>query len=109
MKHKLELYTPKLRYGVNVTVRRGIDWYERAKVGDEIEIYRTDDEAPIAKGLIKAIDVKPFRKVTIQELFDEHDDECHMPHGLACSLLRTYPGFTLDDIVTVIQFEIKYK
>lgn len=106
MIHRLDFLNPTFHYGRNVTIRRGHEWYEKAQKGDEVAIMRTGIDKILAQGKIESLICRRFRDVTIENLLNEHDPECRTPAGLVYAMLRAYPDFTLDDIVTVIEFVI---
>ena len=106
MTHKLEFLNPKWHYGANVTVRRGSKWIEKAFTGQQVDIVKTGSREVLAVGITDTIRLTPFKGVTIQDLWEEHDRECGTPFGLTHAMLRAYPEFTLDDTVAVIRFII---
>jgi hypothetical protein len=107
MKHKLEFLNPTFHKGLNVTVRLGNKWYKNAHVQDEIQICRADSNMPLAEGVIVGLKYVNFKEITIRDLLNEHDPECRTPGGLAFAMMGAYDEFSLDDDVTVIEFEIQ--
>lgn len=106
MKHKLEFLNPQFHRGYNVTVRLGGKWIDKANSGDTVEIRRTGDDNPIAIGKITDLRFCYFGEVSLQDLLEEHDRECGTPFGLVYAMLRAYPDFKLDSMVTVVRFYI---
>ncbi len=105
--HSLEFLNPQWHRGMNVTVRKGIKWFEKARRGDKVCIIRTGNSLPENFGIIDEIDYRKFMSVNIRDLAEEHDRECGTPQGLLWAMIRAYPDFNLEDSVTVIRFLIE--
>ena len=106
MNHRLDFLNPTWHYGRNVTIRLGDKWALKAERNDTVSLHQTGYDLPLAVGNIAYIGYKPFKTVTIEDLFGEHDPECRNPDGLVRAMLRAYPNFNLDSWVTVIWFII---
>lgn len=106
MIHRLDFLNPQWHRGMNVTVRRGGKWQAKAHIDDILELYQTDGDQPVAYGMIREVRYCPYKEVTLRDLLEEHDRECGTPFGLTHAMLKAYPEFNLEDMVTVIRFEI---
>ena len=104
--HRLDFLNPQWHRGMNVTIRKGSKWYLKAEVDDLVNLYQTGKVECVATGCIQSLRYIPFAEVSLRDLWEEHDRECGTAFGLTHAMLRAYPDFTLDDMVTVIRFEI---
>jgi len=106
MEHTLEFLNPTFHRGDNVTIRNGRKWIEKAFSGQIVKVVRTGETEALAQGVVKDIRLIPFKGVTLQDLWEEHDPECRTPDGLTKAMLMAYPDFNLESEVTIIRFTI---
>lgn len=105
--HDLLFLNPVLNKGVNVTVRRGTKWADKAVVGDEVLIFETGKmDHCFGKAEIIGLACLPCNMIPAEWLMLEHDATCKTQHGLEKAMKRAYPNFKSDDIVTVLLFEL---
>jgi hypothetical protein len=102
----LEFINPVYHQGLNVTVRRGIKWYDKAKIGDKVWINQTGNNCPEIDGIIVGLKYEQFLYLRKDELAFEHDPDCKDISGLRKAMIRAYPDFTDDEDVTVLSFWI---
>ena len=102
---------PTFKEGRNVTVRRGVKW----DVANKEEVYIADANVPTTeKGptkVLHTVDIEtkvvPFDKISQYDFDDEHDPNCRSWLSLLRAMKEMYPGFSRNEIVTVVSFEIK--
>ena len=107
---KLYFKNPVFKEGVNVSVRRGVKW----DVGEKDNILIIDTNDPIREDgidkVLHVVDIETkvmrFGDITDSELVNEHDPMCRMLEGLLPVMRRVYPGFEINEIVTIVSFKI---
>jgi hypothetical protein len=104
MIHKLEFINPELHDELNITVRRGPKWYDKAHIGDEVSIVKTGTGEEIRRGLIVGLKYVQFTSIRKDELAFEHDEKCKDIEGLMTAMIRAYPDFKNNEKVTVLSF-----
>ena len=87
------------RAGRNTTVRRGTRWLGVTRARLQLGDGRLSD--PVAL----ETEARPFRELDAHALRDEHDPACRTPSGLFAELARHYPGFGVDETVTLCHFQ----
>ncbi len=102
--HKLEFINPELIDELNVTVRRGLKWYNKANIGDQVSIVKTGTDVEIRRGLIVGLKRQNFLALRLDELAFEHDSSCRDINGLRKAMVRAYPDFKDEEEVTVVSF-----
>ena len=109
MEHELLFINPELKEDLNVTVRRGDKWYQKASVGDLVVIKETETMTTISMGRIRGIAYIPYLLIPQEWLELEHDHLCRNRHGLLQAMIRAYPNFSSNgkEMITVIIFELE--
>jgi hypothetical protein len=94
LRPKLLFNNPVFHAGINLTVRRGTKW-------DGIK------EAYIEDVGIREIKTRSFRFFDLDDtdLKNEHDASCRDYQGLLKEMRQVYPGFSENEIVTLVEFE----
>ena len=109
MQHEILFQRPVFNKGLNVTVRNGDKWM-KAEIGDTLLLKGTrEDGDAIDTGKIGTIVAKallPADMVPDAFLLYEHDPYCRTQAELLSELERVYPGFSSDNLVTVLLFRI---
>ena len=108
MKHTIQFLNPTWHYGTNVTVRLGDKWNKNAEIGDSIKLVKTCEEGrALVEGTVTKKIYCRFMDLPVEVLALEHDRECAFLGGLVIAMLRSYPEFNHESMVTAIYFEIK--
>jgi hypothetical protein len=102
----MDFLNPEFYPGMNVTVRRGDKWYNKARVGDAIEFYKIGLLEPINCGKIVGMAYLPFLLIPEQFLSYEHDLTCDNFMGLLEAMKKAYPDFSAEELVTVVIFKV---
>jgi hypothetical protein len=90
--------------GKNVTVRRGVKWdLENHKT---VGIASTDEPSNILYYTAIKTKVIVFKGLEKPDLYVEHDPKCRSYYGLLQEMERVYPGFSENEVVTVIEFTL---
>lgn len=92
--------TPCFMPGRNVSVRRGRRWLNVPMAW----IVPAAGTSPVAVALQARL--CRFDTLCEGDLVDEHDPACRHPAGLLAVLQAIYPGFTADEEVCVLGFEL---
>lgn len=106
--HQLLFINPVLHEGINVTVRRGPKWFKRAQIGDGLNIFKTGNTNVHQRkgyGIVVGLSYLMCNMIPAEWLMLEHDPTCRDQHGLNKAMIRAYPDFQLDELVTVILFD----
>jgi len=108
--HELLFLNPVLHKGLNVTVRDGEKWFQKAKVGDELNIYKTGDtnyHKRVALACVVGLAFLPCNMIPAEWLLLEHDSTCRDQNGLFKAMVRAYGNnFQASNLVTVILFDV---
>jgi len=105
--HDLFFLEPIFHSGLNVTVRKGDKWMEKAEVGDDLFIKKTDEDSVLYKATLVGKAFIPFMLIPDEWLAYEHDPNCRTREGLLTHGMKpAYPGFTETKFVTVLLFWI---
>jgi hypothetical protein len=107
--YKMEFQNMIFFRGVNLTIRKGPKWYERTKPGDKLYLIPPGGRATNASmvGRVVYIAYLPLGFVPESWLALEHDPDCRTVEGMAAALMLAYGEVKVDDLVTVIFFEVK--
>lgn len=105
MEHELLFMNPVFHPGMNVTVRNGDKWM-KANVGDRLIIKETDKKDVLKHGRVVGKAHIPFKMVPEKWLDYEHDPSCHTYDGLLNEMKRVYSGFSEENYVVVLLFEL---
>lgn len=103
---RLNFLNPETKIGLNSTVRLG----ERTEFqpGTELEIYQTDGDVLLAKGVVTETKVKPYWKVSNYDIRFQHDEKTKDRLGLWEAMVRAYgEKINRDSLVTIVYFRIK--
>jgi len=109
LQHELLFLNPVLQTGLNVTVRKGDKWFSKARAGDELNIYetgKTNFHERKAFGKVVGLAFLPCNMIPSEWLLLEHDLTCRNQWGLQKAMLRAYSNFKVNDLVTVILFDV---
>ncbi len=103
---KLLFGNPEFKDGVNITVRDGSKWDDKWHDGlREVELC---DNSPEQKSFGKAKLVgavfAPFYAIPEHALWMEHAENCRSLETLFYAMQSVYPGFTFNNMVTVLFF-----
>jgi hypothetical protein len=96
---------------INLTVRKGLKW-SSVKVGETVEIQRTDDPPPEGAPRVyaKIFDVKVMTFYHLHHygrmLELEHDPDCRTFSGLYKTMRNVYDGFLQHELVTLVFYEL---
>jgi hypothetical protein len=102
---RLNFLNPETKIGMNSTVRLG----ERTEFqpGTELEIYQTEGDTILARGIVTETKVKPYWKVTHYDIRFQHDEKTKNLPGLWEAMVSAYgEKITRDSLVTVVYFRI---
>ncbi len=89
------------------TVRRGGKWAELAKVGDKLELARTEGEVYLGEARVEAIVCGPLDQISAELLGINHDPSCRTPEGILAGLRRAYgDDVATDEPVTVLTLRL---
>lgn len=105
MERKTLLFAvPIFSPGLNVTVRRGVQW----DLVDKRDVHMADAEEPEKILMIRDIETKVmcFQDITDQDIVHNHVPDARTEKGLLRVMLDVYPGFDEREIVTVVSFWI---
>jgi len=111
MAHELLFINLIYHSGINVTVRRGGEWYELA-IGDSVILHHVSEAgktyANERTGVIIGLAILPQILIPEGWLFLEHDPACSNQVGLTEAMKRAYgDGYSPEEIVTVILFRVE--
>lgn len=95
--------TFKFRSGINLSVRRGIQWASKIAVGDTMWL-QAREGGERRKALVTGVKLKRFRDIREQELSVEHDPQCRSWNDLDATMKKLYADFDEMEIVTMIYF-----
>jgi hypothetical protein len=91
---------PRFHAGRNTSVRRGERW-QGVSVA-RLQLGRYCWSAPLALQTER----RCFNTLTAYDLRDEHDLRCRTPDGLLAVMQQLYPGFQVEEIVTLVHFQL---
>lgn len=96
--------------GENVTVRAGRKWFNTLWAGgvkghDLVLLDGTG--AIVGEGRVRKLAFKRFVDIDTEELGLNHDPACRLFQRLLARMEVLYPGFKIDDYVTIVTFEVK--
>ena len=95
---ELKFSNPVFHAGTNLTVRRGLKWYR--------EQWATVDVWGV-KGVVRLSCMSHrFSLLTDHWVRDEHDPACRTVAGLLAEMQRVYPGFSENEEVTLVRFDL---
>lgn len=96
----LEFSNPVFHAGINTTIRRGDKWLrrEQAVIVDGPNAYVVQ---------LETVNVA-FNQLKDGHLINQHDEGTRTVDGLLEVMQRVYPGFTPDESITVVYFELPY-
>jgi len=96
---------------INLTVRKGLKWSD-VKVGEIVEIQRTDDPPPEGAPCVYA-EIYDVKVMVFKDLINynkmlelEHDPDCRNFPGLYKTMRKVYDGFLQHELVTLVFYEI---
>jgi hypothetical protein len=92
---QLKFSNPVFHEGENITVRRGTQW---SGITGMVSI--NDD---LSANIIYT-QCFVFRDIDEDDIALEHDPDCRRWEGLHNELRRLYPGFSVNEIVTIVHF-----
>lgn len=101
---RLYFKKPVFNAGKNLTVRRGVKWAMNSS--ERVVICDADGE-PCGVGKITHISVMRFKDLDSSDLINEHDPRCRNWAGLYNVMHEICPRFTMNEIVTLIEFEVE--
>lgn len=94
--------------GMNVTVRRGQNWYKKGLVpGNKFFAYGDYIGSPSAVVECVGIMLIPFLLIPDPLLTYHHDEQCSSLLGLEKVMRKLYPGFQTNELVTVVIFNME--
>lgn len=107
---KLYFKNPVFKEGINVSVRRGIKW----DVSERDNVLIIDANDPITQDgkdkVLYVVDIETkvmrFADLTDSELANQHDPRCTLWEGLLPVMREVYPGFGVNEIITIVSFKI---
>jgi hypothetical protein len=102
----MDFINPEFYPGIGVSVRRGDKWYNKARVGDTVELTLKGCENPVNSAKIVGIAYLPFILIPEQFLSYEHDLTCDNFVGLLEAMKKAYPDFSAEELVTIVIFMI---
>lgn len=106
---------PVFSEGENLTVRKGLKWYNTEFYLNEVfPVLKTDEQTDengnrkiLAYANIKTTLQFKFSDLPEDVLVDEHDPKCRTKKGLFKVMSKVYPGLSVNDIITLVYFEIE--
>ena len=97
----LEFQRPSFLPGRNTSVRRGARWH-----GVTMARIRLADGGLSSPRPLQT-ECRPFASLSGAELRDEHDPDCRTVAGLLAVLQALYPGFSVEEDVTLVHFTLE--
>jgi hypothetical protein len=87
--------------GLNITIRLGNKWdiFNQS----EKRILRSLDGDEITANILSSFSLS-FKMIPANLLKLEHDPDCRNCSGLYHTICRMYPGFSINDTVTIVFF-----
>lgn len=119
--HVIKFDNPVFHEGLNVTIRLGLDWHDRVKIGDYLHVLDTNAKTEnveflndLIVGTVAFVMTVRWRDLPECLLQFEHDEKCQTKEGLRRVLMDAYdelrmPGRVLEEtnaILTVIGFYV---
>ena len=101
----MDYINPEFYPGIGVTVRRGDKWYNKARVGDTLELTDAGNKEVYGSAKVVGIAYLPFLLIPEQFMLYEHDITCDNFVGLMDAMKRAYPDFSAEEMVTVVLFK----
>jgi hypothetical protein len=103
---RLAFANPAFHSGLNVTVRLGDKWFKRVKPGDNVILANLREEIKYVVRVTRVHLYDHFKYLPVEDIRCEHDPACRTKLGLFETMKKIYPGFTEDDPVTVVEFDV---
>lgn len=101
---------PTFKEGLNLTIRRGANMNSLRR-GNTIWLRRGDLDSPVGKGIVNYIKILRFRDISPNDLEFHHSIKKDSPKKTFAAIYQEmteyYEEFGLDEIVTLIFFEVK--
>ncbi len=101
--------TPTFHEGSNLTVRLGLKWWDRVRVGDKVLVAKTGEEDnPLFEAEINGRFQFKMKYLPAWVLEGEHDPSCRTREGMLAAMQAAYPDIKDwdDQVVTVLRFKL---